>query len=706
MTETSKRVKETYLEKLAYGEAFHDDLWNELAEAQGPKFAGKGQSIRSTPVRNWYLIYRPRKDERQSRPRRNLNSERKDRRNNPKHISPARRLNIILEISSEQSKKDGRPLKIKAIMDTWTLQMNYPLVTIRRTGENQLTVTQERFLVNPNSTQKYNSTFGYKWQIPFVYTTSKEWKFNKTAADVIWIDDKVEQPTIIDKTLPKMSDKKAWIIGNCKQYGYYRMNYDIDNWEALIEQLNTDHKVIDVINRAQIIDDTWSLAKADMLDIKIALGTLEYLGKEEELVPWVAASSHLYYIRTVLTRTGAYRDLALFIQRLVTGHYHRIGWDNSGTEHTETIMRTMIIRLACHYNVKGCAEEATRQFHLWMERPDRNRIDPNLRLIVYCNALRKGGAQEWDFAYEQYKKSNMASEKDRLLRAMSCSQEPWILSRSRDDSPSLARLGNWGNLFCSPEVDIQPEITPNSDNKRTRTFLEAFVASQGDLGSSKRAYQQAIEETKTNIKWMKKNFKPVKEWLKNTNTRKIKQSVDVRLPKSLVPQVYNLEMKPNIYSGNPSNFTFQGKVDIRFLCQNSTSNVTLHIVKLEILGSITVKELGINKAITVRNFEENKEKEFLVVYLNEELEAGHRYKIVIQFKGSLLPDLKGFYFSSYEYNNETIYLATTQFQPTNARKAFPCFDEPALRAKFNVVLIRKKNMTALSNQQILRTEPR
>ncbi|GAB1605730.1 aminopeptidase N-like, partial [Argonauta hians] len=666
--ETFRKGLRTYLEKLAYGEAFHDDLWNEL---------------------------------------------------------------------EKQSKKDGRPLKMKDIMDTWTLQMNYPLVTIQRTGEHQLTLTQERFLVNPNATQKYNSTFGYKWQIPFVYTTSKEWKFNKTAADVIWIGDKVEQPTIIDRNLPRMSDKKAWIIGNCKQYGYYRMNYDVSNWKALIEQLNTDHKVIHVINRAQIIDDAWSLARAGMLDIKIALGTLEYLNKEEEWIPWFAASNHLYYVKNMLSRTGAYRDLALFMQRLVTVHYYRIGWDNSGTEHTETFMRQQIISIACHYNVKGCTEEATRQFHLWMEQPDHNEIDPNLRKIVYCTALRHGGATEWDFAYEQYKKSNIASEKQNLLVAMSCSQEPWILSRflertldskeiRRQDALSpffdvsrnpigqmlvwdfvLSRLAtnksSQENLF--PVFYLFPSITDFFNCDHQLKQLEAFVESQDKLASSKRAYQQAIEETKTNIKWMK-NYKSIQEWLSKANTRKIKQTTDVRLPRSIVPLVYNLEMNPNIYSGNPSNFTFKGKVDIRFLCQNSTDNITLHILKLEILGDIIVEDLTAKKPISVRNFEEIKEKEFLVVYLNENMVTAHRYKIVIQFTGSLLPDLKGFYFSSYEYKNQTQYLATTQFQATNARKAFPCFDEPALKAKFNVVLVRHKNMSSLSNQQLLRSEER
>jgi aminopeptidase 2 len=71
------------------------------------------------------------------------------------------------------------------------------------------------------------------------------------------------------------------------------------------------------------------------------------------------------------------------------------------------------------------------------------------------------------------------------------------------------------------------------------------------------------------------------------------------------------------------------------------------------------------------------------------------------FSGVLNDNMAGFYRSSFKAaDGSTTYMATTQMEPTDARRAFPCFDEPALKAKFTVTLIADDNMTCLSNMDV------
>lgn len=83
----------------------------------------------------------------------------------------------LWESLTEQAHDDGtlaRTLTVKQIMDTWTLQKGYPLVTITRNG-NQLRLTQRWFLLNPeNSVQGTSEYNKYRWYVPFTYTTKQE----------------------------------------------------------------------------------------------------------------------------------------------------------------------------------------------------------------------------------------------------------------------------------------------------------------------------------------------------------------------------------------------------------------------------------------------------------------------------------------------------------------------------------------------------
>ncbi len=77
--------------------------------------------------------------------------------------------------------------------------------------------------------------------------------------------------------------------------------------------------------------------------------------------------------------------------------------------------------------------------------------------------------------------------------------------------------------------------------------------------------------------------------------------------------------------------------------------------------------------------------------------------VSLSYEGNVRDDLAGFYFSTYTEGDETMYLAVTQFQSTDARKAFPCMDEPSLKAVFNVKLGRPSAQawTSASNMPVM-----
>ena len=89
----------------------------------------------------------------------------------------------------------------------------------------------------------------------------------------------------------------SWIFANIKHAGFYRVNYDNENWLLLIEQLNKDPKVfIDPTSRAQLIDDSFNLAREEIITQLIYFNIISYLTKENDPLPFQAAQYGLDYV--------------------------------------------------------------------------------------------------------------------------------------------------------------------------------------------------------------------------------------------------------------------------------------------------------------------------------------------------------------------------------------------------------------------------
>ena len=149
---------------------------------------------------------------------------------------------------------------------------------------------------HPDSIDKHD----YKWWIPITFTTENNADFNDTKP-ALWMS-----KSETSKVITGMPPKDQWTIMNIQQTGYYRVNYDMNNWKLIVKQLKTDHNKISIINRAQVIDDALDLARAGLLSYEIALDVNSYLANEVEYVPWKSALNNLGYIKNLLSRTSAY----------------------------------------------------------------------------------------------------------------------------------------------------------------------------------------------------------------------------------------------------------------------------------------------------------------------------------------------------------------------------------------------------------------
>ncbi|KAH8409848.1 hypothetical protein KR222_009894, partial [Zaprionus bogoriensis] len=163
---------------------------------------------------------------------------------------------------------------------------------------------------------------------------------------------------------------------------------------------------------------------------------------------------------------------------------------------------------------------------------------------------------------------------------------------------------------------------------------------------------------------------------------------DYRLPTALAPTHYELLLHPELETGN---FTGQEVITIKVI--EATKQIILHSNALVITDVYVLN-------LEVESFELDTVREFLIVDMVQELTVGDEIKLGILFEGQMQNKLVGLYSSSYQTPaGQTRNIATTKFEPTYARQAFPCFDEPALKATFGISVVHPSEGSyhALSN---------
>ncbi|KAI9551545.1 hypothetical protein GHT06_021878 [Daphnia sinensis] len=426
------------------------------------------------------------------------------------------------------------PATVKEIMDTWTFKMGFPLITVTRNYQTGgAIVTQNRFLL-----RKSNDTTDpivYQWWVPLTYTSDYT---QATKRDWLSVNE-------VSKTLTSLgAAANQWIIFNVDQQNYYRVAYDAVNYGLIRDQLIADHQRVSDNNRAQLLDDAFTLALTELIPYSEALDLTLYLKNERDYVPWHAVLSELNYIDIMLYNFVEFPNWKSYMTSIVEPYYTAVGFQETQADpHLIKYSRIDAMNWACRLGVADCVQNSLSTYATLMSQPDNlaQIVSPNEKSTILRTAIENGGQAEYDFAFNQYKTKGDTS----FLVAMCASKQATVLSglldMLLDPTSGILRsdvnlvFNNVANNPIGNEIALDFLINRWDDiqnalgsayfgtwyryvctRQNTQAGLDKLIqlrdAHPVILGNSN-SVKQGLETVESNIKWVSLNEGEIGTWL-------------------------------------------------------------------------------------------------------------------------------------------------------------------------------------------------
>lgn len=438
--------------------------------------------------------------------------------------------------SALQGEVQGDGYNLTAVMDTWTIQGGYPVVNVTLDPTDKcgkVILSQKRFVIVPTDPKDFaKSEFDYIWRIPVNFVTDVD----TTASDAIWLNQEMKGFNT------ELSTSCTWLKANVGEVGFYRVNYEEEQWTALTEQLNSDHSVLQTADRANLLDDAVSLSIAGYITPMQALELVSYLKKETEYVALRVGLLSLSQIHSKLILTKAEGSFNDYVLCLISSELESAvtTFPNEIEGHLNNLKRSVILKYALLYGDSTFAGLAFEQFQNYMS--DTSVPVPDLKDVILTAGIREGGQTEWDFLWNKYVTSENPTEQATILSALSYTKEPWLIRlyleksltevRSQDGLTVLRRLANnqyawpylwdffkenYNELFdrYGTSLSFGRAISSSISHFVTQSQLDELEEffSDRDAGSGRVALKSGIEQIKSNIQWLEDNLDSTNTWL-------------------------------------------------------------------------------------------------------------------------------------------------------------------------------------------------
>ncbi|KAK2845866.1 hypothetical protein Q7C36_010720 [Tachysurus vachellii] len=419
---------------------------------------------------------------------------------------------------------------VREMMDTWTLQEGFPLITVEVRGR-EVHLSQERFLKGGDSSQ----TSGFLWHVPLTYITSSSNTVHrfllKTKTDVLYLPEEVD-----------------WIKFNVDMSGYYIVHYEGSGWGDLISLLKHNHTALSSEDRTSLINNAFQLVSVGKLPLDKALDLSLYLSQETEIMPVTQGFSELVPLYKLMEKRDTLHALETQMKSYIVHLFHKLidkqVWSDDGSV-SQRMLRSYLLLFACVRGHPPCISTASELFNKWKESDGKMSLPNDVSLAVFAVGART--EEGWNFLFEKYRETLYTSLKIRIKSALSISplahKLKWMMEQSLEGSVmktqdlpyvvvSISRnpkgykhawdflRANWDSLvkkFDLGSHSIAHMVTGVTSQYSTREKLEEirsfFDSLSAETGADLRCIQQALENVDENIRWMDKNLPLLQPWL-------------------------------------------------------------------------------------------------------------------------------------------------------------------------------------------------
>jgi aminopeptidase N len=300
------------------------------------------------------------------------------------------------------SEASGKP--VIEIAAGWTQQPGFPLVTVKREKDSEVSLTQERFTIN------FKNAPSLEWEIPLTYTMLGE---NPASLLMIGKSNSI-------RNIP--SDRALKL--NVNGAGNYRVEYDEPSRKLLLDAL----KNLALEDRVNLLSDEWALVQANRASIARYFELVEKLPASTELAEREQIIHVLDFINGVLSGSSEQRKLQRYARSLLRPTFDVLGWvPKSGESPVDAALRASLIvplgNLDDPEIVAGCRE----RFKAYLANPES--LAPDLRPAVLSVVGRYANEKTWNQLHQLGLKTTSIEEKQNYYNALAAATDPKLVKK-------------------------------------------------------------------------------------------------------------------------------------------------------------------------------------------------------------------------------------------------------------------------------------